>query len=289
MNKTPLNLAYLLFTNFAFAQINGFIYDVVTNEPIQSVNISAGDIGTTSDKFGRFSLDMPLGTAIEFSHIGYEPVKTEGRSEMSVSMLEKIIQSDEIIVNAGLIRERLKDKASSIFVASNQDIRDNATANFQDLVDKIPNLNWAGGTSRPRYFQIRGIGERSHYFGEGPPNFSVGFLVDNIDISGAGMVGHLFDINQVEVFKGPQSSVYGPNAIAGLITLFSKDPTSGFDLKSSLTIGTDNQLGFAAAIGNAITPRVSYRLSTVFENSDGFRENISKNINKFKWERGGNA
>ena len=58
------------------------------------------------------------------------------------------------------------------------------------------------------------------------------------------MVGQLFDIDQVEVFKGPQSSVYGPNAIAGLITLFSKDPTNKLDLQSSLTIGTYNQLGF---------------------------------------------
>ena len=278
MNTASQKLAITLFLNFAFAQIDGFVYDSITNKPIQNVNISVGSVGTTSDKTGQFSLDMPLGTVVEFSHIGYETVKIEGGGGMSVSMQEKIIQSDEIIVNAGLIKEKLKDRASSIFVATNHDIRDNATANFQDLVDRIPNLNWAGGTSRPRYFQIRGIGERSHYFGEGPPNFSVGFLVDNIDISGAGMVGQLFDIDQVEVFKGPQSSVYGPNAIAGLITLFSKDPTNKLDLQSSLTIGTYNQLGFAAAIGNAITPRISYRLSTVFENSDGFRKNISKNI-----------
>ena len=278
MNNTSFKLAFFFFLNFAAAQINGTISDSATNEPIQNVNIFAGDQGTTSDSFGEFSLDMPSGTDIEFSHIGYETVKIKGRSGMLVKMRENIIKSDEIIVNAGLIREKLKDKASSIFIATNEDIRDNATANFQDLVDEIPNLNWAGGTSRPRYFQIRGIGERSHYFGEGPPNFSVGFLVDNIDISGAGMVGQLFDINQVEVFKGPQSSVYGPNTIAGLITLFSKDPTNKLNLRSSLTLGSDNQLGFAAAIGNGITPRISYRLSSVVETSDGFRKNNSKNI-----------
>ena len=75
-------------------------------------------------------------------------------------------------------------------------------------------MNWAGGTSRPRYFQIRGVGERSHYFGEGPPNFSVGFVLDDIDLSGLGMAGIMHDIKQVEIFKGPQSSVYGPNAVS---------------------------------------------------------------------------
>ncbi len=84
-------LAITLFLNFAFAQIDGSVFDSITNKPIQNVNISAGDVGTTSDKTGQFSLDMPLGTAVEFSHIGYETVKIEGRGGMSVSMREKII------------------------------------------------------------------------------------------------------------------------------------------------------------------------------------------------------
>ena len=49
---------------------------------------------------------------------------------------------------------------------------------FQDLINHVPNLNFAGGTSRPRYFQIRGIGERSQYFGEGSPNHSVSYEID---------------------------------------------------------------------------------------------------------------
>ena len=174
MNTKSFKLAYFLFLNFSSAQIDGFIFDLEANEPIQNVNISAGDLGTTSGSLGQFSLDVPLGTIIEFSHIGYETVKIKGRSGMSVNMQEKIIQL-MIVVNAGLIKEKLRDKASSIFIATDEDIRDNATANLQDLVDKIPNLNWAGGTSRPRYFQIRGIGERSHYFG-GSSKFLSWFL-----------------------------------------------------------------------------------------------------------------
>ena len=169
MSTKLLKPAFILFLNFTVAQINGIISDSATDDPIQNVNVFAGGLGTTSNRFGEFSLDLPLGTYIEFSHIGYETVKTKGQSGMSVRMLEKVINSDEIIVNAGLIREKLQNKTSSIFIATNEDIRVNAIANFQDLVDRISNLNWAGGTSRPRYFQIRGIGERSHYF-ETPQN-----------------------------------------------------------------------------------------------------------------------
>ena len=85
------------------------------------------------------------------------------------------------------------------------------------MVESIPNVHYAGGTSRPRYFQIRGIGERSHYAGEGPPNFSVGFVMDDVDLSGLGMAALAYDLDQVEVYRGPQSAVFGPNALAGLI------------------------------------------------------------------------
>ena len=50
-------------------------------------------------------------------------------------------------------------------------------------------------------------------------------FIDDIDFSGIGMNGHLFDIKQIEVFKGPQSIIVGPNALAGLINFSSNDPT----------------------------------------------------------------
>ncbi len=87
----------------------------------------------------------------------------------------------------------------------------------------IPNLNWAGDTSLPRYFQLRGIGELEQY--QGAPNPSVGFLIDDIDFSGLGTAGTLYDIDQVDVLRGPQPTRYGANALAGLIYMKSAEPT----------------------------------------------------------------
>ena len=90
----------------------------------------------------------------------------------------------------------------------------------------MPNLTSIGGTSRSRYFQIRGIGERSQFAGETSPNFSVGYILDGIDMSGLGMMGYLFDTQQIEIYKGPQSSIYGVNSLAGIINIKTQEPTT---------------------------------------------------------------
>ena len=63
-------------------------------------------------------------------------------------------------------------------------LRDAGAQHFEDVLALVPNLNWAAGTSRPRYFQLRGIGEVQQY--QGAPNPSVGFLIDDIDFTGVG-------------------------------------------------------------------------------------------------------
>ena len=106
---------------------------------------------------------------------------------------------------------------------------------FPDVLGLVPNLGFAGGTSRPRYFQIRGIGELEQY--EGAPNPSVGFLIDDIDFSGIAMPAALFDMAQAEVLRGPQGTAYGANALAGLISLRSQAPQPGFEARGEVEAG----------------------------------------------------
>ena len=136
-----------------------------------------------------------------------------------ITMKKVNLLGQNVYVNSSLDERDLYNTPSSVTLFNSKQLSIKSDNHLEGLLGQISNLNYASGTSRPRYFQIRGIGERSHYAGEGPPNYSVGFLVDGIDFSGIGMVGHLFDVNQIEVFKGPQSTVFGPNAVAGSINI----------------------------------------------------------------------
>ena len=148
-------------------------------------------------------------------------------------------------------------------------------AEFQDVA--VPNLTSAGGTARPRYLQMRGVGEASQFAGEGPPNFSVGFLLDEIDYSGMAAGASLFDVRRVTVLRGPQADVYGSKALAGLIRVESNDPGPDFGGLVRMDAGNDHLLGAGVVINAPLTPTLGLRLSSRRVEQDGFRENVYLN------------
>lgn len=142
---------------------------------------------------------------------------------------------------------------------------------FEELVPLVPNMNLSGEGSRARYFQLRGLGEREQY--EGAPNPSVGFFIDDIDLSGIGSVGGLFDIDQVEVLRGPQSARYGSSALAGAIYMRSTDPADERTSLAELTAGGDGVRSVGVATGGALGDAVNGRIALQYFQQDGFRDN----------------
>ena len=278
MNLTQLLLLYTVLISFVNSQVVGVIKNKADDKPIEGVNILVGQKGTTSDKDGVFKIEYNVDQDIEFSHIGFKKLslgKDIFLKNTGIYLIPSIIKTEEIFVTSGLNKKNLYKSAKSVTIFTKDKIRENADIHLQTFLEEVPNLNWAGGSSRPRYFQIRGVGESSHYFGEGPPNFSVGFSVDDMDLSGLGMLGHLFDIGQVEIFKGPQSTTFGSNALAGLIAIKSNDPIRNLGLETSLSFGSDDLRSVGSMLNINLTNNLFLRLSSSVNYSDGFRKNKS--------------
>ena len=179
----------------------------------------------------------------------------------------------EITVTATLRAEALARIPASISVLDRQTLADAGEQHFQDVLGLVPNLNWAAGSSRPRYFQIRGVGDLEQY--QGVPNPSIGFLVDDIDFSGVGMTATLFDVEQVEVLRGPQGTSYGANALGGLIKVRTREPQRAFEAATEVSAGQDDEWSVGAVLGGAIagTQSGAFRLGVQEYQSDGFRRN----------------
>ena len=136
----------LHFISIISAQISGIVLDAYSSQPIEDVNITSVDLGTSTNPDGKFQLDVNERSILQFSHIGYYTIELAAINEMVVILEEKVIDTEEIIVHAGLTDETLQKIASSVTVFTKRDITENGGEHFQFLTDYIPNFNWTGGT-----------------------------------------------------------------------------------------------------------------------------------------------
>ncbi len=179
---------------------------------------------------------------------------------------------EEIVVTADFRNSSVAALPESVTVLDAAELRATTVQHFEEAIREVPNLNFSGEGSRARYFQLRGVGELEQY--EGSPNPSVGFIVDDIDFSGLGSIGTLYDVNRVEVLRGPQGTRYGANALGGLIYMRSADPTSDVEANVEATAGGDGTRSIGAAVGGPLGPNVGYRASLQHYVNDGFRHNV---------------
>jgi outer membrane receptor protein involved in Fe transport len=178
---------------------------------------------------------------------------------------------DPIVVSADFRDANLSQTSNAVSVIGEDELYDKASQSFIQTLSATPNLNFASGASKAKYIQIRGIGERSQY--ETPMNPSVGVMVDGIDFSQLTLGLTSFDTKQVEILKGPQGTLFGTNAIAGVIALESNEPTEETEGHIETTVGNYNTKAIGAAVGGKISENLLGRISVYKNTSDGYIKN----------------
>jgi iron complex outermembrane receptor protein len=189
------------------------------------------------------------------------------------SYADKNIQ--EIIVTSDFRESQLKTISTSISVIDAEVISQRNSSHIEQILALAPNVNFSAGASRGRYFQIRGIGERSQFID--PLNPSVGTYVDGIDFTGFGGAATLLDIDQVEVLRGSQGTRFGANALAGVINLKTVDPSAESEGYVKTSMSSFNGRGLETAFGGALNDQWLYRVATGKTLSDGFINNTTLN------------
>lgn len=189
-----------------------------------------------------------------------------------------VVRLDSVRVTADLWASPLAQIPASVTIFDEATLRLGAIGHFGDLANRIPNLTYTGGTSRPRYFQIRGIGENSQYEGE-TPDSAVRFLVDDFDFTGLGTLGSTVDVSQVEVLRGPQAGAFGANAAGGVVRLVTNAPTPFWTGRVESRFGEDALREGGFAVGGPLIAdrpdRLMVRLAVQQHASDGFRRNVT--------------
>ncbi len=177
----------------------------------------------------------------------------------------------EVISVRGDFRQgSLQKLAGSIAVVSTQDIERQAALHFDDVLPNLVNVNFAAGASRGRFLQVRGIGERSEFVDTINP--SVGVLVDGIDYSALGLVS-MADAAQLEVFRGPEATRFGANAMAGMINFQSADPVFASEGQIGITLADYGSWQYNLMLNQPVNDDVAVRLVVDKQQSDGFIRN----------------
>lgn len=174
----------------------------------------------------------------------------------------------EIIVTAQKRAQSLSDVSLSVAAVGTEQLAANNTVNLEGLQALVPSISFGNDFNFAKLF-IRGIGLSSSLPGVDP---SVALHVDGVVVGLAqAQLGSMFDLERVEVLRGPQGTLYGRNATGGAVNLITAKPTDKLDGYVRQTIGGDAFLVQTdAAIGGPITEGVRARVAVQRIKRDGF-------------------
>ncbi len=144
-----------------------------------------------------------------------------------------------------------------------------------DLSEQVPNLTFAtpAGEATNLALSLRGVGLNDlSDTNEGP----VAVYIDDVYLGTlTAQAGQLFDLERVEVVRGPQGTLYGRNTTGGLVHFVTKSPNTEFDSTVEVVIGNDSRLKIEAAAGGTVSERVAGRISLMHDSDDGYQINRS--------------
>lgn len=185
---------------------------------------------------------------------------------------DKELELDKVVISADFRPKTAQTTATSLTEIDQETIEARGAQHLEEVLNLAPNVNLTSGASRGRFIQIRGMGIRSQY--NNPVNPSVGLIIDGIDFSRLGGAATMFDIDGVEVLRGPQGTKFGPNAIAGAVAMHSVEPSKDFNMRAQTSLAEYNTRNFGLAVGGTIVEdRLIGRASIYTHKSDGYMDN----------------
>jgi iron complex outermembrane receptor protein len=177
---------------------------------------------------------------------------------------------NEILVTAQRREQSLQDVTASVVAVGADRLENSQINNLQDLQSIVPSVNFGNDFNQAKIF-IRGVGANTSTTGNAT---GVALHVDGAVVSRAeAQLTSLFDLQRVEVLRGPQGTLYGRNATGGSINLITAKPTRDFSGYSRFTYGSYDMVFAEGAVSGPITDNILFRIAVKSENRGGFGQN----------------
>jgi iron complex outermembrane receptor protein len=180
---------------------------------------------------------------------------------------------EEIVVTAEKRKERLLDAPVAVTALSGQTLSDVRVFDTNSLSNVTPSLTYTQGNHvLNTSFRIRGVG--TQVFGAGlEPDVSV--VIDGVVLARAAQgFSDLADVERVEVLRGPQGTLFGKNAIAGLINVTTRAPAKQFEGSAEATVAELGEYRFRGTLSGPISDRLGFRVTSYYDDVEGNIHNV---------------
>lgn len=179
---------------------------------------------------------------------------------------------EEVTVTAERRAESIQDVPLSVVAISGEDVEVGKITGMNDIAFKTPGLTFNQfNIGEPRIY-IRGIGNSSDSAGS---DQAVGVFIDEVYIGRTGGVTRdLFDLERVEVLRGPQGTLYGKNTNGGAINFVTTRPSQEFEARVRASIGNYGMTHVQALLNGRMTDTLSGKLVISHQQRDGFGKNV---------------
>ena len=183
------------------------------------------------------------------------------------------VSLEEIVVTTGFRENFLMNTSASVSVIDEAVIEDRGAQHLEEVLNTSANINYSSGGSRARFLQVRGIGDLEQFVD--PKHFpSVGITVDEINLGGMVNSAMLFDVEQVEILRGPQGTRFGGSALAGMVNIRGNRPTEMLEGYVEAGVGNYGSWKVGGVISGALSDAVNARLAVQRNESEGYISNV---------------
>ncbi|WP_158681732.1 TonB-dependent receptor [Microbulbifer pacificus] len=179
---------------------------------------------------------------------------------------------EEVTVTAQMRAESLKDVPMSVSAFSGETIKNSNLSDFKDLFAITPGIS---GDTTDSFFDtvsVRGVNNNSFGTGSDP---ALGVFLDGVYQSRTGATPTMFDLDRVEIVKGPQGTLFGRNTASGAISMTSRKPGDVFGGEMSVNAGQYGRLNFEGSVDVPVSEDFAVRISGIHQEEDGHVKNLA--------------
>ncbi len=271
-NFVCIVLFWFTILGYTQTKISGHIIDSKENSiAYATIRVLNSSVITTSDQQGKFTLQKTnKNTIIEVSALGYATKIIKPDTDTITIVLQQSTEKlDEVIVSAQKREETLVNTAIAVTSIDSKKVKATRTWDLSGLTAIVPNYLYQElGVGFQQVQSIRGV----QVFSENPAVATYIDDVNNLDILANGFV--LTDIERIEVLRGPQGTLFGRNAMGGVVNITTKKPTNTTSGYAELGFGNLNLNRHSVGLKTPIIKnKLFFGFSGIFQDRDGYWRN----------------